>query len=485
MIDIATRNVVCLSVGDNTGQAARVLSEQRISCIVVTDNDDHPLGIVTESNMVQAMQSGRPVDTSLREVMSSPVITVPETITSLDAYQLCLRDGIRHLVIVDADQRLLGVVSETDFHLHIDLNALVGRRMVAAAMSQTVFNLSPETPLQEALNLMRLRRDSCVVVVSDERPVGILTERDVVRLYGADTNQLALPVSHAMTTPVMTIALDATVNQAAQRMLSAKVRHLVAVDKAGRLAGLLSEHDLTQTLALNLIDNKLIADGVFLRTLVSTIPDLTWLKDINGVYLACNPRFERLMGASEKDIVGKTDLAFAYRDQADYFCETDRLAIQNDGPTLFEEWVTFADDGHRELLETLKTPMRDNQGKLIGVLGIARDITERKRMEHALTEQAVKLRQSEEKLRSLLEALPDPIRFKDGQGRWLESNLAARTMLGLAQVDCTGQTDQALAETVAPEVQAVLLRCHQSDELVWQAGELSREEEIIGQPNGQ
>lgn len=43
--------------------------------------------------------------------------------------------------------------------------------------------------------------------------------------------------------------------------------------------------------------------------------------------------------------------------------------------------ITFADDGHIELLETIKTPVYSSTGKLIGVLGIARDITERKRTE--------------------------------------------------------------------------------------------------------
>jgi diguanylate cyclase (GGDEF)-like protein/PAS domain S-box-containing protein len=485
LIDIATRNVVCLRANDSTGEAARVLSEKLISCIVVTDDNEHPLGIVTERNMVQAMQASRPATTPLSELMSSPVITVPESITSLDAYQLCLLDGIRHLVIVDKDKRLLGVVSETDFRLHIDLNALAGRRLVASAMSPSVFVLAPQASLREALDLMKLRSDACVVVVRDERPVGIITERDVVRLYCSDNTASEYPVGQVMSSPVLTIGLDATVNEAAQLMLSAKVRHLVVVDKADRVAGLLSEHDLTQTMALKLIDNKLIADGVFLRTLVSTIPDLTWLKDVNGVYLACNPRFERFFGATESAIVGKTDYDFVSREQADTFRENDRLAMQLGGARINEEWVTFADDGHPELLETLKTPMFDNRGKLIGVLGIARDVTARKQMELQLTEQADQLRQSEEKLRSLIEAIPDPIQFKDGQGRWLESNRAARQVFGLEQMECSGKTDLELSQGVAAQAQAVLWHCHQADEWVWERRELVRIQESIQQPNQQ
>jgi len=115
------------------------------------------------------------------------------------------------------------------------------------------------------------------------------------------------------------------------------------------------------------------------RTLVDAIPDLVWLKDLNGVYLSCNPTFERFFGAKEEDIVGKTDYDFKEKDQADCFREHDRKALEADGPSVNEEWLTFADDGHSGLFETIKTPMRDAEGHLLGVLGISRDITERKK----------------------------------------------------------------------------------------------------------
>lgn len=114
------------------------------------------------------------------------------------------------------------------------------------------------------------------------------------------------------------------------------------------------------------------------QTLVQTIPDLIWLKDVNGVYLSCNPTFERLYGAKEADIVGRTDYDFADKDLADFFRDHDRKALEADGPSVNEEWLTFAADGHCGLFETIKTPMRDAEGNLLGVLGIARDITERK-----------------------------------------------------------------------------------------------------------
>lgn len=118
-----------------------------------------------------------------------------------------------------------------------------------------------------------------------------------------------------------------------------------------------------------------------LRALLQALPDLVWLKDAEGVYLACNHRFEAFFGASEQDIVGRTDYDFLPSELADFFRENDRKTMERGGPSVNEEWVTFADDGHSELLETTKTPLLDARGKLIGVLGIGHNITQRKQLE--------------------------------------------------------------------------------------------------------
>ena len=129
-----------------------------------------------------------------------------------------------------------------------------------------------------------------------------------------------------------------------------------------------------------------------LTTLVNSIPDLVWVKNAEGVYLACNPSFEKLYGASETEILGRTDYDFVDRDTADFFREHDLRAMAAGRPSINEEWLSFADGGDRRLFETIKTPMLDREAKLIGVLGIARDITRRRQTEN-------ELRASEEKLR--------------------------------------------------------------------------------------
>jgi diguanylate cyclase (GGDEF)-like protein/PAS domain S-box-containing protein len=121
-----------------------------------------------------------------------------------------------------------------------------------------------------------------------------------------------------------------------------------------------------------------------LRVLLETIPDLVWMKDEAGVYRFCNPTFERFFGAQEADIVGKTDYDFVDKELADFFRAHDRKAIEAGRPSINEEWLTFADDGRRVLVETTKTPVRGATGDPVGVLGIARDITERKLTESSL-----------------------------------------------------------------------------------------------------
>jgi diguanylate cyclase (GGDEF)-like protein/PAS domain S-box-containing protein len=121
-----------------------------------------------------------------------------------------------------------------------------------------------------------------------------------------------------------------------------------------------------------------------LRTMLQAIPDLVWVKDPDGAYIACNPTFERLYGAREADIVGKTDYDFVAREQADFFRQKDREAAAAGKPTSNEEWLTFAADGYRGLFETVKTPIFDNAGRLVGVLGIARDISEHRTLESTL-----------------------------------------------------------------------------------------------------
>lgn len=144
------------------------------------------------------------------------------------------------------------------------------------------------------------------------------------------------------------------------------------------------------------IEETLRESEAHTRQILKTMPDLVWLKDIDGVYLMCNPLFERFFGAKEADIIGKTDADFVEPGLAKFFRENDVRAMEAGKPTINEEWVVFADDGHKALLETIKTPLTRRDGKVVGVLGIGRDITRRKAIEDRLRESEERLRRSQQ-----------------------------------------------------------------------------------------
>ncbi|MDP2434106.1 MAG: PAS domain S-box protein [Pseudomonadota bacterium] len=168
--------------------------------------------------------------------------------------------------------------------------------------------------------------------------------------------------------------------------------HGRAFDHQGRRAVIGLILDIT---ARKLAEADLAHERGLLKTLLQTLPDIVWLKNPEGVYLACNARFERYAGAREADILGKTDYDFVDQELADHFRAKDRAAIAASKPTRNEEEVAFADDGHRELLDTIKTPMFDAGGHLIGVLGIARDITAARQASETLRRQGKLLAESQ------------------------------------------------------------------------------------------
>ena len=164
-------------------------------------------------------------------------------------------------------------------------------------------------------------------------------------------------------------------------------------DPDGNINGVvLVFRDVTEEYTLN---EELASSQTLIKTLLNTVPDMIWLKDKDGAYLFCNSKFERLFDTAEKDILGKTDDNFVDEQLASFFRETDNNALIAGQDTIYEETVTFKDDGHTEQHETIKTPMRDSNDNLIGVLGVARDITNYKNSLAQLKESELRLKEAQ------------------------------------------------------------------------------------------
>jgi PAS domain S-box-containing protein len=119
---------------------------------------------------------------------------------------------------------------------------------------------------------------------------------------------------------------------------------------------------------------------VLLMSLINSIPDLIFYKDINSVYLGCNKAFEAFAGMKKEDIIGHTDFDIFDKEFAESFREMDLKMMKQQKYSTNEEWIKYP-EGKRVLLDTLKTPYYDPKGNILGLIGVSRDITERSKKE--------------------------------------------------------------------------------------------------------
>jgi len=256
----------------------------------------------------------------------------------------------------------------------------------------------------------------------------------------AYTHCLHLPVDERYTILLLSPAAppsDLPLTQIFQPVLANLAKAIILCRNNERLTQALADDrdDARAELAVALAQSE--RERAFLDSLYDAIPDLAWVKDPNGVYLSCNPAFSRLYNASEYDIVGRTDDDFVSHELAEFFRANDRAAAAAGGPTVNEEWLTFADNGYRGLFETIKTPMRDKDGELIGVLGVSREITERRRVEGALRKSEAELDQHRRHLETMVaERTRD---LAEANARLEQTQFAMdRVGLGIHWVDADG-----------------------------------------------
>jgi two-component system cell cycle sensor histidine kinase/response regulator CckA len=136
-----------------------------------------------------------------------------------------------------------------------------------------------------------------------------------------------------------------------------------------------------------------------LENIITHIPGSVFWKDRQGVYLGCNEGTARDLGRpSPADVIGLTDFDMPFsREEAEFYRQCDRQVMETEKPLLNIEETQRRPDGSQAVLLTSKVPLRDDEGRVIGTLGVYADITSRKR-----TEQLVE--QRERLFRAVIEA---------------------------------------------------------------------------------
>jgi two-component system, sensor histidine kinase and response regulator len=163
-------------------------------------------------------------------------------------------------------------------------------------------------------------------------------------------------------------------------------------------------------------ENALKTSREQMRVLVDSIRSMIFMKDKDGRYLLVNAFYREFLGASNNEIIGKTDFDLMPADLAQHSHAQDRQVLESHEAATFEDTIPSSDGSLHHYLIT-KVPLIDVDDHIYGVCGIATDISERKQSEQAARDYATFLQ-------ALLDTIPYPVFYKGIDARFLGFNRA-------------------------------------------------------------
>jgi PAS domain S-box-containing protein len=132
-------------------------------------------------------------------------------------------------------------------------------------------------------------------------------------------------------------------------------------------------------------EEALVKERNLLHTLIDTLPDRIFAKDIDSKFILNNAAHLRALGVhSQKDALGKTDYDFRPQEYADRYFISDKQVLQTGEALINFEEQSITASGEIGWMLSTKVPLRDTQGNIIGLVGNGRDITERKKLQQEL-----------------------------------------------------------------------------------------------------
>ncbi|TXI75641.1 MAG: CBS domain-containing protein [Dechloromonas sp.] len=416
LCDIATHNVLTVAADLSLQQVISAFVEKRVSSIIVVE-DDRPVGIVTERDLLRLICSGYDERRAVRSVMSAPLLTARQDLDFATAQSMLANRAIRHLVLVDDAGCLRGVASETDFRRHIGNDLFTAIQSLGAVMEPSAELIAPEFSLATALEIMASRRLDHVLIGRDGVPVGIITERDVPRLLASHVDTAAVTVADVMSAPLQTVAVDINVADAARRMEATGLRHLVVVDAAGRIAGVVSQHRMLERLSVVLMEEGRNWLAGQLDVVLETTGVGTWEfdhgRDVMLRSLALNKVLNFGGDKAEESLAeileriepdDRPSIESAFHQQ---LATAGRFAV---------EYRVRDGEGRVRWFSTRgRVVERDEAGRPLRSAGVAVDIDAQKTTE-------LDIRRNEQRLRMLMENLPIPLCQLDDKQRFTYIN---------------------------------------------------------------
>lgn len=155
-------------------------------------------------------------------------------------------------------------------------------------------------------------------------------------------------------------------------------------------------------------------ERLLLHTFMNSISDPIWLISLDGTFLLCNEAYARIHGLSVLEIVGKNSNEIIINEDVDTLLHIDRTAFSEDQSAVHEEWIELKNNGNKILLETVRVPFFNAENEVVGILNIAKDITEREKMQAALRTSQEQLKSINDSLKKVVKQKIEELRKKDG-----------------------------------------------------------------------
>ncbi|MEN8686238.1 MAG: CBS domain-containing protein [Desulfuromonadales bacterium] len=246
--EYASRPVIAVESHSSVLDAMKLMSDKSISCVIALEHGE-PIGILTERDIVFAANwlLGQP-DLLINQVMNKPVMTASSDMKITQAQRVFRQHNIRHLVVLDARLDMAGVFTQTDLVRSLSGEAFTGITDVIELMTSKVLTVTCDVPARYALSLMARRSISCVVVVEDSFPVGMFTERDVVRCVAEGVDLATASVGDVMSSSIVTVPMTTAPHATIRIMQEKTVRRVLVVDDLGSVAGILTQTDIGRVL---------------------------------------------------------------------------------------------------------------------------------------------------------------------------------------------------------------------------------------------
>ncbi|MDD5097183.1 MAG: PAS domain-containing protein [Candidatus Omnitrophica bacterium] len=160
--------------------------------------------------------------------------------------------------------------------------------------------------------------------------------------------------------------------------------------------------------------------------ILDSIPDMAWLKDEQGRFMSVNEPFGKASGFKPEELIGKTDLDIWPKKLAESY-RADDLEVMRSKKRKYVQEELSDKEGKIKWIETIKTAIFDAQGKVVGTVGIARDITGRRLLEESLKEK-------EQKIRAIFDHVFQFIGLMTPDGILIEANKASLEFVGVEAV---------------------------------------------------